>query len=140
MRPIFLSALILFTTLTAPEEYRCTYTRKVECDAASGCKTTPIGSAYLLIPHPDSMLFATMDARRGLADLPQIRRCDAKGCSPIEVTAVQSGMFINVGSTSGGHYLKIADLAMGDLKKGMFIESATMFLGAVTYWGSCAYR
>jgi hypothetical protein len=140
MRATLLSVMILFAALTPQEEYRCTYTRKVECDAVGGCKPSPTGSSYLLIPHPDSMVVATMLAGSSRGDLPQIRRCDAKGCTPVEVTAIRSGMFINVGSTSGGHYLKIADLTMGDLKKGMFIESATLFLGAVTYWGSCGYR
>lgn len=138
-QPLVLMAVTLPLLLSAPEEFRCTYIRKVECDE-TGCSPGQIGSAFLLIPHPDSLVRATISARYARGSLPQIRRCDDRGCTPLEVTAVPSGMFINISSTGGGYYLKIVANGMDQVKRGMFVESATVFLTTVTYWGSCAIR
>jgi hypothetical protein len=35
------------------DEFKCRYSRKVEC-SASGCQETPVGTAYLLLPKIDS--------------------------------------------------------------------------------------
>lgn len=134
-----LAIALLPLVIVAPEEFRCTYTKKVECDEA-GCAQGQIGTAYLLIPHPDSLVIASSRARYSRGPVPQIRRCDARGCSPIDVTAVPSGMFVNISSTGGGYYLKIVTQGMDQVKRGMFVESATSFLATVTYWGACAIR
>lgn len=134
-----LMALTLQLLLATPEEFRCNYVKKVECDQ-NGCSSGKIGSSYLLIPHPDSLVSATTRSRYSRQPLPQIRRCDDRGCTPLEVTAVPSGMFINVSSTGGGYYLKIVENGMDQVKRGMFVESATIFLATVTYWGSCTIR
>jgi hypothetical protein len=67
---------------------------------ASSCQNGAICSAYLLLPRVDSLTAATIRAD-GVSELPTIRRCDAKGCSPVVVRASVSGRFVNVSSTGG---------------------------------------
>lgn len=122
------------------EEYRCTYQKKVECAESGQCRTTPVGSAYLLVPNLDSLLAADASFEQSGQRFPQIRRCDAKGCSAIDVSAAPSGMFTNISARGGGYYLKIVTTSVDQVKRGTFVESISVFLSTVTYWGTCAIR
>lgn len=124
------------SVLGQTQELRCEYTRKIEC-AASGCQSTQIGSAYLLLPHIDSLMADTIRAD-GPSGLPTIRRCDAKGCSSVVVRASLSGAFVNITQYDGSYFLKISTVALGDgMRLGDFVEVASQFLSTITYFGSC---
>lgn len=117
-------------------ELRCDYTKKFEC-GASGCVSASIGSAYLLLPHLDSLTSDTTRAD-GPSGLPTIRRCDGKGCSPVVVRATLSGAFVNISQYDGAYFLKVSTIELGkDLKLGDFVEVASQFLSTITYLGSC---
>lgn len=125
------------SVLGQTQELRCEYTRKIECVAASGCQNTEIGSAYLLLPHIDSLIADTIRAD-GPSGLPTVRRCDAKGCSSVVVRASLSGAFVNITQHDGSYFLKISTVALGDrLRLGDFVEVASQFLSTITYFGSC---
>ncbi len=132
-------AVLVFGTMAVfgqAHEFKCGYAKKVEC-SASGCQTTQIGSAYLLLPDVDSLIAATIRADTN-ADLPTIRRCDAKGCSSVIVRASLSGAFVNITQYDGSYFLKISTIDLGDgMKSGDFVEVASQFLGTITYFGSC---
>ena len=138
----FLALGIASLTVDAPvvsqdNEFKCSYSRKVEC-AASGCQETPVGSAYLLLPKIDSLVSATIRAD-GAAQLPTIRRCDSKGCSPVVVRASLSGAFVNISQFDGAYFLKIGTVDLGPGSRvGDFVEVASTFLNTITYFGSCA--
>ena len=138
MKAIALLTFLALGSGSAAEEYRCSYEQKLEC-ARTGCESGDLGSSYLLIPHPDSLVAATASSGNG-RPLPQIRRCDATGCSALEVVVVTCGMFVNISTLTGGYYLKVVRHGMGALKAGMFMESASSFLLSVNYWGTCAAR
>jgi hypothetical protein len=138
MKAIAVLALLALGTGSAAEEYRCSYEKKLECDR-SGCESSDVGSSYLLIPHPDSLVAATSSAGKG-RPLAQIRRCDTSGCTSLDVIAVSSGMFVNISTLTGGYYLKVVRNGMDPLKAGMFMESASSFLVSVNYWGTCSAR
>lgn len=123
--------------LAQPEDVRCNYTRKIEC-SAPGCHNGVVGAAYLLLPRLEALRSATIRAK-GAADLPTIRRCDAKGCSPVVVRATLSGAFTNITQYNGAYFLKIASVDLGDLGPpvGEFVEVTSLFLGTITYFGSC---
>lgn len=120
-----------------PEDVRCNYTRKIEC-SASGCQNGVVGAAYLLLPRLEALRSATIRAE-GVADLPTIRRCDGKGCSSVVVRATLSGAFMNIAQYNGAYFLKIASVDLGDLGPpvGDFVEVNSLFLGTITYFGSC---
>ncbi len=118
------------------QDLRCDYTRKIECTAA-GCQSSQIGSAYLLLPRISSLLTSTIRAENN-ADLPTIRRCDSKGCSPVVVRAEQSGAFTNIAQHGGAYFIKIATITVGEgLRAGDFVEVASQFLATITYFGAC---
>jgi len=120
-----------------PDDIRCDYSRKIEC-STSGCQNGVVGNAYLLLPRLEALRAATIRAR-GVADLPTIRRCDAKGCSSAVVRATLSGAFTNIAQYDGAYFLKIASVDLGDLGPpvGDFVEVNSLFLGTITYFGSC---
>ncbi len=138
MRILLAAVLLMRGVQTPAEEYRCTYSRKVECSDTGQCAATEVGGAFLLIPHPDTLVVASRNARLDFTPAPQIRRCDNRGCSPFRVDAIRSGAFINVSLTGGGYFLKIAAEPMEEMKRWEFVESATSFLATVTYWGACS--
>jgi hypothetical protein len=138
MEAIAVLALLALGTGSAAEEYRCSYEKKLQCDR-TGCENGDVGTAYLLIPHPDSLLAATASAGSG-RPLPQIRRCNASGCSALDVIASVSGIFVNVSTVTGGYYLKIVRNGTEPFKTGAFMESASISLISVNYWGTCSTR
>ncbi len=130
--------LVLATPAVAgqTQDVRCSYVRKVDC-TSSGCQEGTVGSAYLLLPHVRTLIAQTIKADHG-AGLPAIRRCDTKGCTPVEVTASLGGAFVNVTQPSAAYFLKLSTVDMGTgLRLGDFVEVASLMLGTVTYFGSC---
>jgi hypothetical protein len=120
-----------------PEDVRCNYSRRIDCSAA-GCQNGVVGAQYLLLPRLEALRSATIRAK-GVADLPTIRRCDAKGCAPVTVRATLSGAFTNIAQYDGAYFLKVASVDLGDLGPpvGDFVEVNSLFLGTITYFGSC---
>jgi hypothetical protein len=59
------------------QDYRCDYARKIEC-TTSGCQNTEIGSAYLVLPHIDSLIAVTIRAE-GIAEYRRLEGAIPKG-------------------------------------------------------------
>lgn len=123
-------------------DVRCDYAQRIECTGA-GCRPTPVGSGYLLMPDTGALLAATARAANA-SGLPTIKICDAGGCSPIVVRAGRSGAFVNIAQHDGAHFVKVAvaDVAGATgsgagIRKGDFLEVAARFLSTVTYVGRC---
>lgn len=114
------------------EEVRCDYLRRTVCSAA-GCKSIPIGKAFLVIPSLDNL--NTFDPE--LDKFPEIRRCDDKGCTPVAVQPSPSGAFLNL--SSGGYILKLTTTSeeLSGLIRGEFVEVTTQFLTTLVSYGSC---
>jgi hypothetical protein len=131
-------SLVLGTPLVSQgNEFKCGYSRKIEC-SASGCQETAVASAYLLLPKIDSLISATIRAD-GASQFPTIRRCDSKGCSPVTVRASVSGAFVNISQFDGAFFVKIGTVDLGPGSRvGDFVEVASTFLSTITYFGSCA--
>lgn len=135
-------AAVAPTPAAPPPDVRCDYAQRIECSSA-GCRSTPVGGGYLLMPDTGTLLAATARAA-GAAGLPSIRICDPAGCAPIVVRAGRSGAFVNIAQHDGAHFVKVAvaDVAGPPgggpgIRKGDFVEVAAQFLSTVTYVGRC---
>lgn len=142
--PLVLAATLLSAGAAQAQgrEVRCDYAQRIEC-SASGCAAVPIEGRYLLLPTADALVRATA-AAKGVAGLPAIKVCDARGCTAIAVRAVAAGAFLNVAQDGGAHFVKVAmrDIPSGGgsqtgIRKGAFVEVAAQFLSTVTHIGSC---
>jgi hypothetical protein len=136
--PVLIAAMCLggSTAFGQASEIRCSYSRKVEC-TATGCRDGVVGAAYLLVPDVDHLLSATIRADSS-ADLPNIRRCDSKGCTPVAVRAALSGAFVNISQADGAYFMKVSTVDVGpELQRGDFVEVASQLLATLTYFGKC---
>ncbi len=113
-------------------EVRCDYSKRMAC-TESGCKAFPTGSAFLLIPSLERL--NTFDPE--LDKMPEIRRCDDKGCTPVAVQPSPSGAFLNL--SSAGYILKLTEVTEQEfgLGRGNFVEVSTTWLAALVSYGSC---
>jgi hypothetical protein len=126
-------------TQAQDNEMRCNYSRKIEC-TPSDCQEGPVGSAYVLLPRLSALEEASMSVRTGpRAQLPTIRRCNADGCTAVQVIATRSGVFTHIVQPYGAYFLKMASERPVDIgpQVGDFVEVASLMLGTVTYFGSC---
>lgn len=136
--PVIVAAMCLggSTAFGQATEIRCSYSRKVEC-TATGCRDGVVGTAYLLVPDVDHLLSATIRAG-STGELPNIRRCDSKGCTPVAVRAALSGAFVNISQADGAYFMKVSTVDVGqDLQSGDFVEVAAQLLSTLTYFGKC---
>lgn len=143
----FFASLCLVPVLAAPahdarqvkDEIRCTYSRRSAC-GPDGCKPIPIGTAYLLAPQLLDLQLA--EAPR-LPDEPvvAVRRCDGKGCTPIDVVSAPSGIFLNVWTADGGYMLKFVaeEVPLMDARRGDFVEVTTAMLTTIVSHGQCPF-
>lgn len=107
---------------------RCEYLRKVVCSSDGFCEASPIVSAYLLVPPR----LADLVGRQIV-----VQRCDAKGCSAVDVTPAISGAFV-IASGAGSYYLKLVNTPTEwNPTRGAFVESSSLGLMTITYWGRC---
>lgn len=116
-----------------PDEIRCEYTHRVYCNA-SGCMDLPIqlNKSFLIVPGLDQIQRSAQNV---------VRRCDDKGCTPVDVQVAPSGMFHNLASVRAGYLLKLALLTVElvDVKKGNFVEIATQNLDSYINYGRCRF-
>lgn len=135
-RPIILALAALLSVGKHPrgDEVRCAYTRRAVCGPGT-CTAIPVTSNYLLIPAL-SDIRAAMAAERAV----QVRRCDAKGCTPVDVVAVQAGdYFINLVGPTSSFLLRVsvADEPITGLRAGDFAETAYSLLTSYMGFGRC---
>ncbi len=124
----------------AANEIRCNYTTRYYCDE-NGCTSVPPEGAYLLIP--DSRALGLAGTRHRDDEPPvQVRRCDAGGCTPVNVTSSLSGAFLNVWKQDGGYMLKFVTVSLDliEVRAGQFVEVATSMLGTFISYGRCPWE
>jgi hypothetical protein len=121
----------------AREEIRCAYESRAVCGAA-GCRPLAVGDEFLVMPTiddlwGDAILWGTIPSQ----PLPEIRRCDGKGCTPLPVVPSLSGAFLNL--SGGGYLLKLVtdDLEAIGMRQGSFVEVATSMLDTYIGRGVC---
>ena len=149
-----LSAVLMFAPMAVfaqSQEFKCEYAKGFEC-GASGCRTTQIGSRYLLLSEVDSLVAATTEAR--LAEItrrapkvafPTIRRCDADRCDSIVVRADYEGVRVSITGHTDSFFLKVYRTDMGGpaltgdepVRTGDFVEVVPRHFGTTTYFGFC---
>ena len=141
------AALCLLPGLAAPasdarqveDEIRCAYSRRSVC-SPDGCRTIPIDTEYLLVPRLGDLQMA-MAPRLSNEPVVTVRRCDAKGCTPIDVVSASSGVFLNVWKPDGGYMLKFVahEVPLMDARRGDFVEVATAMLTTIVSYGQCPF-
>lgn len=134
------SSILAFTALlgAAPvpraDEVRCAYVRRAVC-GPQNCTTIPVSSNYLLVPSLRDLREA-MTAERPV----QVRRCDAKGCGPVDVVVVQAGdYFMNLVGPTASFLMRIAvaDEPVTGLRTGEFSETAYLLRTSYMGFGRC---
>ena len=99
------------------------------------CASIPIASNYLLIPA-----FANIQTAMAADQALQVRRCDAKGCTPVDVVAIQAGdYFVNLVGPASSFLMRVsvADEPITDLRAGEFAETAYSLRIGYTGFGRC---
>lgn len=132
-------AALASSAMQASATSRCDYTVRDTCGPGKPCSEFGPQGEYLIVPS-----LATLEKAFPSAVLNNrpavIQRCDQKGCTPVEVWAARSGVFVNVWQTSGGYTLKLfvgpASVAP-EWNLGDFVEVATLGLGALVSSGRC---
>lgn len=132
-RPIILVLTALLGVGEHPgrDDVRCTYARRAVCEPEA-CTSIAIASNYLLIPA-----FADIQAAMAADQALQVRRCDAKGCTPVDVVAIQAGDYlVNLVGPASSFLMRVsvADEPITGLRAGEFAETA--YLLRTGYMGS----
>lgn len=124
----------------AAAENRCNYSIRYYCDE-NGCNSLPLEGEYLLIPDPRELQLAGIRNRYEGPPV-QVRRCDAGGCTPVNVTSSLSGAFLNVWKQDGGYMLKFVTVSLDliEVRAGQFVEVATSMLGTFISYGRCPWE
>ncbi len=127
----------------AAAENRCNYSIRYYCDE-NGCNSLPHEGEYLLIPDPRELQLAGIRNRYEGPPV-QVRRCNAGGCTVVDVTSFQSGAFLNVWSIVGGGYMlkfvsrPLRPPGLGGYETGQFVEVDTSGLDTFISYGSCPW-
>lgn len=131
---VAVAGLLSTATQAPPNEVRCEYVKRHVC-SETGCRPFAIGPAFLIVPSLDQII---EDAWPG-GDPVEVRRCDDRGCTPVSVLAVESGLFLNLTAPSSGYLLKLATDtdSIAALRKGQFVELATQGLSTYLGFGTC---
>jgi hypothetical protein len=64
--------------------------------------------------------------------LVELRRCDSRGCTPVEAVAFESGAFVNVSAPANGYLARFSVSETMD-----FVEVATLMLQTFVSHGRC---
>jgi hypothetical protein len=118
---------------------RCDYTVREICGAGKPCSKVRPQGEYLLVPSLATLEKAFPSAVSNNHPA-VVQRCDQKGCTPVEVWAARSGVFVNVWQTHGGYMLKLfvgPTSVAPEWNLGDFVEVATLGLGAWVSSGRC---
>ena len=126
---------LLTAGMAPPEEMRCNYTARFLCNP-KGCNPTPdiIPPNFLIVPQLTELRqFSSGD------ELPQIRRCDAKGCTPVNVFPTEVPASIRLSGIGRGYYLAVntGDIEFLEKKRGQFMEIATLNDLVFVNYGNC---
>lgn len=124
------------------DEVRCNYTARFHCDDL-GCTEFPVGPAFLIVPDLP-VLEAALIASRPV----QVRRCNEKGCSPVDAAVMRTGAYISIAGPQVGYYLKVATVSLEapelqprttHITRGDFFEVAMTHLQAYMGVGACQF-
>jgi hypothetical protein len=121
----------------APDEVRCTYSH-IEVCSEKGCTNVPVRDSYLVAPSLKTLEGALVSNDEESARL-QVRRCDARGCTPIDVSLSRDGIYLNAAAPEREYMLKLTTLdapALG-VRRGDFVEVASLFLSVYVWHGHC---
>lgn len=119
----------------APEgELRCAYTKRMVC-STEGCMDSEIGSNHLRV-EPLPALRKSVETAAPIA----VRRCDAGGCSRVEITQAAGSGFLTLSAENGAYLIKIYDgpeVRDIDLNPGDFTEIVTSMFTTWVGYGRC---
>lgn len=119
----------------AAEEMKCAYSKRTIC-TSEGCTPVESEGIHLLLPALPTL----KDAITAGAPV-QVKRCDAKGCTAVDITSAASSGFLTLSSMHGAYLLKVygePDIAEIELRTGDFIEVVTSLLTTYVGYGSCS--
>ena len=125
----------------------CGYTERHICRAGT-CSQTPadeLRDRYLMLPTLQDAQKVGLDHRYLGTDPNRASRCDASGCTGLNVEYIQSGAYASYVQPEGTWMLRIYNVdAIPDFLKdgtepvpGDFVEIAMLGLDILVYRGSC---
>ena len=140
---------------------RCNYTSRFAC-SPNGCNPfspEALTESFLLVPGisaleawapsqenlsrlSDSELKSrTLESEKKTKQfaLPEIRRCDSKGCGPVPILPKRTPTGLDLNSVKGTYFvaLNTTNLNLFRVKRGEFFEVATMLNVALIGYGTC---
>lgn len=117
------------------DEVRCSYTLRLVC-STEGCQQSDVGSSHLIVPPLQTLRVAVSTA----API-EIKRCDAQGCSPVEITQAAGGGFLTLSGQNGAYLIKLyagPTIEALELRTGDFTEVVTSMMTTFVAYGHCA--
>ena len=119
------------------DDIRCSYSRRTLC-GEKGCRNVPLGDAYLLTPPITEIEAAAVRGADGTFPTFSVRRCDGKGCTPVDVTSRIDGAYLHLSAPGNGYlatFLTLDSALLG--RRGDFVEVGTFLLGVEVTYGHC---
>lgn len=127
---------LLTAGMAQPDEMKCNYTSRFSC-SPKGCKPVAaetVPQSFVIVPQlSDLRQFSAGD------ELPEIRRCDAKGCSPVQIVPTEYPASMRLSSMGGGYFFSIttSNLELMEAKRGQFVEVTSLFGIIFVSYGTC---
>ena len=119
------------------EEMRCNYTIRFSCNP-NGCNSLSEEKVllnFLIVPQLSEL--QQFDIRKD--QLPEIRRCDTKGCTPVAIIPRQRPARMNMEGAESTYFFAVNTLNLESMgaKLGHFMEIATLFDVVFVSYGTC---
>jgi len=131
---LLLASATLAAAQSAADGVKCAYSNRMIC-TTEGCQPTDTAGIFLRLPE-------LPEVRRAVAEVRplRVRRCDAKGCSEIEITQTAEAGILTLSAMDGSYLLKLYDgpeVPISELKTGQFTEVATSMFTVFVGQGVC---
>lgn len=123
--------------LARPNEMRCNYTTRFSCNP-KGCDPVPEENVllhFLIVPHPSEL--RQFDIHKD--QIPEIRRCDTKGCNPVAIIPRHLPARMNMEGAESTYFFAVntLDLEFMGARLGHFMEIATLLDVVFVAYGTC---
>lgn len=140
---------------------RCNYTSRFAC-SPKGCNPLSMEAlteSFLLVPELSALevwassqenlsqlsnaelksLVLEWEKKTKQSTLPEIRRCDSKGCGPVPILPKRTPTGLDLNSVKGTYFVALSTVNLNpfQVKRGEFFEVATMLNVALVGNGTC---